>query len=153
LSPEGRAKVIGQQTDLIESMVQRNLPYLIFRNTQVSRHGKTLRDKTGPLLDIGVRRCDAGDGLNAIALQAFDLSAKMFTSNRTFVIKFPECGSKFLHTSMVSRNPYDAEAPLDNHLRQTRVKLAITPVITMRDDRFMTIQVKDIQHAHVLIMI
>lgn len=50
----------------------------------------------------------------------------------------------------------DAHIPDDNTLalqiRQMRIKLAMTPVVTIRDDRVRAIEVKDVQESHVITM-
>jgi hypothetical protein len=103
----------------------------------------------GPVLNTAAKRADAGKDLSAIAARAFDLSAKMYTSGWTFLVVMPETGCRFLHPSMVQRN--SKESPLNLHIQQVRVKLVVTPSITMRDDHMMTIRTKTIESSNVLI--
>lgn len=115
----------------------------------VSQHAKKLRDCLGPVLNADAKRADAGRDLTAIATKAFDLSARLYTSGWTFLISMPDTGSKFLHPNMKPRNT--TQSPLEMHIRQTRVKFAITPFITMRDDRGMSIVTRNIDQASVLV--
>jgi hypothetical protein len=102
----------------------------------------------GPLLNVGASRSDAGKGLGAIAVAAWDLSVKMHTSCRSFQVYFPETSSRFTPAIMVAK-----EARVDLlHMRQARLMLVITPVITMRDDRGTTIVTKNLHMSNVLIM-
>ena len=114
-------------------------------------HAKALRTNVGPLLDADATRADAGRALGVITVSAWELAVKMYTSNYTFLFNFPACGSKFLHPSMECDDPNIEETSLQLHIRQARIKLAIKPVITMRNDRHQTITAKKVQNAHVLI--
>lgn len=106
----------------------------------------------GPLLDLGIERKDAGRGLGGIAVSAWDLSAKIFTSNFTFIWSFSECGARFVHPSVECVDPSEEETPMQLGIRQAKIKLAITPIITIRNDRLTTISVKDVCKGHVLIL-
>jgi len=96
-------------------------------------------------------RSEAGRDLGAISTKAWELSAKMWTSHLTFQIVFPETASKFLESAMRAKDQPDVE-PMRLQVNQTRLKLVITPVVTMRDDRGTTIKVKNLHHASVLTM-
>lgn len=145
-----RANLVAAQTHAIQCIVE-SKTYLAFRSHTLSIHTKALRAKLGPLLDIGVPRVDAGKALGAIAVRAWDLAAKMYTSNYTFLFNFPACGSKFLHPSMECDDPNVLDTDLQLHIRQAKIKLAIKPIITMRNDRHETITAKKVQNGHVLI--
>ncbi len=150
LEPSQRANLIAAQTSAVQCIVE-SKTYLAFRSQALSAHARGLRHKVGPLLNAGVNRQHAGRALSAIAVSAWDLSAKLYTSNYTFLFNFPVCGSKFLHPSMECDDPNVEETDLQLHIRQARIKLAIKPIITMRNDRFMTITAKKVENGHVLI--
>lgn len=104
----------------------------------------------GPLLNRGCPRADAGKELGIIAVASWDLAIKMYTSHLSFQVYFPETTAKFSSATMVA-----TEARADSfklQLRQARLKLVVTPVITMRDDRGTTIKAKNLHMATVLIM-
>lgn len=142
--------MVAAQTHAVQCVVE-SKKYLAFRSQVLSGHAKALRAKVGPLLDEGVIRADAGKALGAIVVCSWDLSAKLYTSNYTFLFNFPACGSKFLHPSMECDDPTVEETNLQLHIRQAKIKLAIKPIITMRNDRNMTITAKKVQNGHVLI--
>jgi hypothetical protein len=141
---------VAAQTQCVQSVVE-NKTYLSFRSQALSGHAKALRGKVGPLLDEGVIRADAGKALGFIVVGAWDLSAKLYTSNYTFIFNFPVCGSRFLHPTMECDDPNVEETDLQLHIRQAKIKLAIRPIITMRNDRNMTISAKKVHNSHVLI--
>ncbi len=122
-----------------------------FRVHCLSTHTHNIRAIVGPFLNEGVSRSTAAREIGAVISMAFDLSARIFTSEQTFVMTFPKCGSRFLHTSMICVDPTINESPLDIHVRQVVLKLVITPTITMRDDRKMSITVRSLQNSDVLI--
>jgi hypothetical protein len=103
------------------------------------------------MLNDGVDRTTAGKDLGIIAVNAWDLSAKMNSSHLTFQITFPETASKFTASSMAAKDQ-PSEKSMELQIRQTRLKLVITPVITMRDDRGTTILAKNLHHSTVLTM-
>lgn len=150
LEPAQRANLIAARTHAIQCIVESET-YLAFRSHTLSMHTKALRAKLGPLLNVGVVRAEAGKALGVIAVKAWDLTAKMYTSNYTFLFNFPACGSKFLHPSMECDDPNVLETALQLHIRQAKIKLAIKPIITMRNDRHETITAKKVQNGHVLI--
>lgn len=128
-----------------------NKTYLTFRSQALSDHAKELRGKVGPLLDEGVIRADAGKALARIVVDAWDLSGRLYTSNYTFLFSFPLCGTRFLHPTMECDDPNIEETNLQLHIRQAKIKLVIKPIVTMRNDRHMTISAKKVHNAHVLI--
>jgi hypothetical protein len=105
----------------------------------------------GPMLNDNVERASAGKDLGAIAVHSWDLSVKMHTERLTFQIYFPETASKFTAATMKAKDNIRAD-PMQLQIQQTRLKLVITPVITMRDDRGTTIKAKSIHSSNVLLM-
>lgn len=104
----------------------------------------------GPLLNSDAARADAGQELGGIVITAWDLAIKMTTSHLTFQVYFPETCSKFTAATMHAKDSrIDA---MQLQIQQARLKLVITPVITMRDDRGTTIMAKSILPSDVLLM-
>lgn len=105
----------------------------------------------GPLLDVGTVRSNAGRDLSNIVGAAWDTSIKLYASGMSFQVTFPECGARFSATSMLSRDEPNM-SPTDLQARQLRVKLVMTPVIILRDDRGFGIKAKMLHPANVLVM-
>jgi hypothetical protein len=143
-----RACIISGRTLAVQKIVDSE-GYTAFRQTMINQHAKKLRDCMGPLLNMETIRADAGKDLTAIATKAFDLSAKMFTSGWTLIITMPDCGTKFISSSMKPRN--SEQDPTAMQIEKRKVKLAITPFITMRDDRGISIKTRTIHQASVLV--
>ncbi|XMA15756.1 hypothetical protein WAI453_008547 [Rhynchosporium graminicola] len=122
-----------------------------YRNEQLSIHSRQLRDILGPMLDDKADRSKAGKDLGYIALKAWDISEHMNTSQLTFQVSFPETAGKFVAATMISKDDGHIH-PMALQLSQARLKLIITPVITMRDDRGTTIKAKNLHFATVLTM-
>lgn len=96
-------------------------------------------------------RSVAGGDLGALILKAWDLSIKINTAPLTFQILFPETAGKFNASTMIAKDkPWADQMQLQ--IKQTRLKLVITPVVTMRDDRTRTIRAKNLHHSSVLTM-
>ncbi|KAG0648949.1 hypothetical protein D0Z07_4805 [Hyphodiscus hymeniophilus] len=150
LNNEARQRYIDQASEAIQA-VMGSKNFQSFRAQQLGVHTKALRDMLGPLLDDGVTRASAGVDLGAIAVLSWDLSCKMHTSRLTFQIYFPETNGKFTAATMEHKDMTNAD-PLQLQIEQVRLKLVITPVITMRDDRGTTIRAKNIHSAMVLLM-
>lgn len=104
------------------------------------------------MLNDSISREGPGKDLGAICFAAWDLSASMHTSHLTFQVFFPETASKFSAASMMAKDQPNMR-PMDLQVRQTRLKLVITPVVTMRDDRGTTIKAKNLHHSTVLTML
>jgi hypothetical protein len=103
------------------------------------------------MLNDNVDRTTAGKDLGVIAVKAWDLSAKMNSSGLTFQIIFPETASKYNASSMIAKDQAPGRG-MDLQIKQTRLKLVITPVITIRDDRGTTLIAKNIHQSTVLTM-
>lgn len=141
--------MIDQQARAVQSVISA-ATYGEFRCRELNRHTKSLRDMLGPLLNEYSPRAVAGQELGAIVIIAWDLTVKMNTSHLTFQVYFPETCSKFTAATM---NAKDSTAnAMQLQIRQTRLKLVVTPVITMRDDRGTTIMAKSIMQSDVLLM-
>jgi hypothetical protein len=142
--------MVDQKCQVIKSIIGAE-DYLAYRSHQIGRHTKALRDRLGPMLNDKVDRTVAGRDLGVIARKAWDLSAKMHSSGLTFQIIFPETAAKFNASSMIAKDQPPGRS-MELQLRQSRLKLVITPVVTMRDDRSTTIIAKNIHQSTVLTM-
>ena len=138
------------QTRAVKTVVSSAL-YQRFRAAQLSFHTKRLRDMLGPMLYDGAERSEAGKDLGAIAITAWELSVKMWTANISFQIYFPETIAKFSHSNMIAKDQPNVDG-MQLQIEQTRLKLVITPVITVRDDRRPAILVKNLHQSHVITM-
>lgn len=123
--------------------------YRGFRKYMIAQHTKKLRDVLPLVLNPGINRSDAGRDLAVVVAKAFDLSAQLFTCGWTFIISMPEAGAKFAKPSMRARNS-DVE-PLDLQMRGTRIRFAVTPFVTLRDDSGLAIVTRNIDRSSVLI--
>lgn len=86
-----------------------------------------------PLLTPGVNI--ARDDLNCVFQEAFKLSVDMHTQNRYYAFEFIVAGPKtfFNPSSMINRDPAVREDPLTIRNSEYRVRLCISPVVTMTD--------------------
>jgi hypothetical protein len=150
LANEARQKLIDQQARAVQTIIASS-NYQDFRSTQLSHHSKRLRDMLGPLLNQGCPRAEAGRDLGAIAIKSWELSVRMFTSHLTFQVYFPETAAKFNAATMIAKDQPKVD-PMQLQIKQTRLKLVITPVITLRDDRGTTIKAKNLHFSTVLTM-
>ncbi|KAL9122440.1 MAG: hypothetical protein Q9187_001002 [Circinaria calcarea] len=104
-----------------------------------------------PLLTPGVDM--ASNDLNCIFQEAFKLSVDMHTQNRYYAFEFIVAGPKsfFNPSSMVNRDPAVREDPLTIRNSEYRVRLCISPVVTMTDLVGNTIVPTVIHFAEVLL--
>ena len=149
LANERRQVLIDQKASAIQSLVS-SAKYSDFRNMKFNQHTKALRNMLGPLLNVNASRAVAGKELADLVIKTWDIAVKMATSHVTFQIFFPETANKFCASTMdVKDNKTD---PMKLQLHQARLKLVITPVVTLRDDRGTTIIAKSILNSNVLVM-
>lgn len=141
--------LIDRQVEAVQSMLA-SPAFSVFRRDQLNLHTRRLRDMLGPLLNSGCPRQQAGQELGVVAVTAWDLAVKMHTSHLTFQVYFPETTAKFSSSTMVATN--SQADPLKLQIQQARLKLVVTPVITMRDDRGTTIKVKNLHVATVMLL-
>ncbi|EPE27166.1 hypothetical protein GLAREA_03080 [Glarea lozoyensis ATCC 20868] len=147
---ERRQYLVDQKCRAIKSIISAN-NYQAYRADRLAYHTKKLRNILGPMLNDNVDRTTAGKDLGVIAVKAWDLSAKMNSSGLTFQIIFPETASKYNASSMIAKDQAPGRG-MDLQIKQTRLKLVITPVITIRDDRGTTLIAKNIHQSTVLTM-
>ncbi|RDW74991.1 hypothetical protein BP6252_06133 [Coleophoma cylindrospora] len=149
MTKERRQELLDQQLYAVREIVE-GPGYRKYRNEQLEHHGKKLRKMLGGLLNNNVVRSSAGTDLGAIATFAWDLSAKMNTAHFTFVTAFFETTSKFSAATMTTKDTLSRD-PMQLQLSGARLKLVITPNITIRDDRGASIKVKNLHKSNVLV--
>ncbi|KAG4430724.1 hypothetical protein IFR05_013799 [Cadophora sp. M221] len=150
LANDARQALTDRRANAIQSAV--SSPYWEkYRGEQLFEHSKQLRGILGPMLNDSADRSTAGKDLGVIALKAWEISEHMNTAQVTFQVYFPETAGKFNAATMISRDN-TITSPMNLQISQTRVKLVITPVITMRDDRGTTIKAKNLHFSTVLTM-
>ncbi|KAI6710515.1 hypothetical protein JHW43_006956 [Diplocarpon mali] len=150
LANEARQALVDKRAKAIQKIVS-SPNWAAFRQTSLATHSKRLRDILGPMLNDYSLRSTAGSDLGAIILKAWDLSVNMNTSQLTFQIYFPETAQKFNASTMIAKDKKYTDA-MALQIKQARLKLVITPVVTMRDDRGTTIRAKNLHKSTVLTM-
>lgn len=103
-------------------------------------------------MNKGCSRTKAGSDLGVMIISSMEIGAKMWTAKLSFQIVFPELlGAKYTAGTMIAKDhPHDN--PYQLQTRQKRIKLVMTPSITMRDDNSITIIAKNLHKANVLLM-
>ncbi|KAK2629278.1 hypothetical protein QTJ16_000098 [Diplocarpon rosae] len=150
LANEARQALVDQRAKAIQGIVS-SPNWAAFRKASLAIHSKRLRDILGPMLNDYSLRSTAGSDLGAVILKAWDLSVNMNTSQLTFQIYFPETAQKFNASTMIAKDKKYID-PMALQIKQARLKLVITPVVTMRDDRGTTIRAKNLHKSTVLTM-
>lgn len=150
MANELRQKYIEKRAATVRSIID-HPDYQVWRAKKLHEHTKEMRNMLGPMLNAGSDRAVAGRDLGVLAIRGWDQSAKNNAAPYTFQTYFPETNSKFSAGSMIAR---DRPGVDPNHLqiKQVRVKLVITPVITLRDDGGTTIKARSLHFATVLLM-
>lgn len=151
LCNEARQKLIDEQTEVVNGIL-RHPQYTSFKNTQCNYHSKHLRDLIGPLLNDEADRVQAGRDIGTIVMNAWALSVNLYTSHLTFQIYFPETAGKFTAASMKCKDDNNHMTSMELQIKQVRLKLVITPVVVLRDDRGTTIKAKNLHDSSVLTM-
>jgi hypothetical protein len=124
--------------------------YQEFRKRMIDDHTKSVRDMVGPLLNYDCERGPAGQELGRFVIKAWTLSMRMHTEHVTFQVHYPDTATKFVAATMLPKDT-DIDA-MQLQIQQTRVKLVLSPAVTMRDDRGTSITAKSILPAEVLVM-
>jgi len=150
LASEIRRSVVLQYSKLLEEIAQ-HPSYAAYQNMRITFHSTKLRGILGPLLNTHAVRNTAGVDLGRIVKRVWDLSVAIHTSYMTFQIYFPETNSKFNAATMWAKDqPGEDQTQLQ--FNQLRLKLVITPVITVRDDSTTSIRTQNLHKAVVLTM-
>ncbi|KFY83210.1 hypothetical protein V498_08226, partial [Pseudogymnoascus sp. VKM F-4517 (FW-2822)] len=143
-----RGELLAERS-LCVSAIMGTQDYHAFRKYMIAQHTKKLRDVLPLVLNPDINRSNAGRDLAVVVAKAFDLSAQLFTCGWTFIISMPEAGAKFAKPSMRARN--SEVEPLDLQMRGTRIRFAVTPFVTLRDDSGLAIVTRNIDRSSVLI--
>lgn len=140
-------------TDQIASVINTIIldpEFPAFRQRKQNYHHQRLKTIVGPLMDNGASRSDAGFDLHNITATALQTSANIFQSRLNLQFMWNNTCSKF---SVEAHTAKDAPVdPVTLQMRQYRLKLVITPSITLRDDRGLSVMPKRVQRAEVLVM-
>lgn len=150
MANEARQMLVDEQTNIVRNIVS-NEAYGIFRDGQIEYHSTELRNRLGLLLDENTDRNQSRSGVRAIVANAWDLSEAMNVSRIQFPVNYPDTAGKFVAATMVAKDRQDVD-PMQIQIHQTRLKLIISPCITLRDDRGLTIVAKNLVNATVLLM-
>ncbi|RKF77221.1 hypothetical protein GcC1_065009 [Golovinomyces cichoracearum] len=145
-----RQRIVDQRDVVVKSIIDHE-EYNQWRSTRLIQHTMHLQDILGSLLNQNCNLASAGRDLGAIVVLAFDLCARMHSSSMTFQIAFPEITTKFNSNTMIACDRAPGEY-LASQATMIRLKLVITPIVTLRDDRGTTIKAKSLQLARVLTM-
>ena len=121
-----------------------------FRQRKESFHQQRLKTIVGPLMDGSASRSDAGYDLHNIAATALQISANMFQSRLSFQFVWNDTCTKFTADSHIAKET--AVDAVTLQMRQWRLKLVITPGVTIRDDRGMSIVPRRVLRSEVLVM-
>lgn len=150
LANEVRQGIIDRYSKTVEEIATHER-FEAFRTLRLGVHVTRLRDMVGPLLNLHTVRVDAGKELGVIVKMVWDLTVATYSSYLSLQVYYPETSQKFNAASMVAKDQAHAD-PMTLQLSQLRLKLVITPVVTMRDDRGTTIRAKNLHKASVLTM-
>ncbi|KAL3424495.1 protein phosphatase [Phlyctema vagabunda] len=145
-----RQSLMYKQAAAVRSVVDSDA-YEDWRYKELARHSGKLRKMFGPLLNADIVRADAGTDLGLIVAFTLDLSAKMNTSDYSFKYIFPPTSANFQPSTMVVKD-FPGHDPSRLQIQQVRVRLSMTPSITIRDDRTASIITKTLHKASVLVM-
>ncbi|KAL2155552.1 hypothetical protein VTH82DRAFT_294 [Thermothelomyces myriococcoides] len=165
-----RQAIIDRRAQLVSSMMEgRNAAS--FKNYKQTQHHQHLKAMLGPFL--GKRKTanelnEAFYDLFSITTAAWDLSAKLLRSRLTFQFAWADAGARF---AVETHEPLDragagagagtsaAVAVADRRHRSStlqhehcRIRFCATPAVTVRNDQGMTIDIRNIIKAGVLLM-
>ncbi|RDL39722.1 uncharacterized protein BP5553_04062 [Venustampulla echinocandica] len=147
---DGRQKLINQRARIVQHIISAP-DYQRFRSDQLTVYSKRFRQVLGPMLDDSIHLGEAGRDVGVIVTATWELAAKLYSAPLTFQIKFPPTASRFSTANMIAKNrPY--QDALQLQISQARLKLVITPIATLRDDRNTTIKAKNLHRSLVLTM-
>ncbi|KAK3371591.1 hypothetical protein B0T24DRAFT_578910 [Lasiosphaeria ovina] len=152
VKPHERQALIDRQAELVQSMTV-HAKWPSFRQYKVNDHFQKLKKMMGPLVCARPGRNmhqEAFYDLHSVTTSAWDLSAKLVLSRLTFNYVWNDTGAKFSDESHVAIE--NKENPVILQIKQARIKLAVTPIITMRDDRGLAVMPKCLSKSEVLIM-
>ncbi|KAK3304018.1 uncharacterized protein B0T15DRAFT_399437 [Chaetomium strumarium] len=151
--PHERQALIERRAKLIREIVE-SPEATKYRSNKITQHASRLKDILAVFLPSDMDSKAAKDGvvydISVIASTAWDVSAKVLQAPITFVFTFNDVNSLFMtemHEALdCSTDPRQLQA------EKCRVKLCVTPAITLRKDQGSTIHAKNILKASVLVM-
>lgn len=150
LPTEARQVLVDERTAIINRVMQ-SKDYPGFRQSRLDYYARELSYLTWPILKLTIDSTRCGKDMAAIVQLAWEIAEEQLTSGFTFQTTFPEENSKFSEASMSAKDhPHDNPKKLQ--IEQWRIKLTITPVITLRSDRGAAIIAKNLFNAIVLLM-
>ncbi|KAI6245714.1 hypothetical protein HI914_06019 [Erysiphe necator] len=148
-----RQGIIDRRDTVIKNIIE-DTGYDLLRSMRLNQHSNSLRGILGSFLNEDCDFASAGRDLGAIVALSFDLCARIHSSALTFQILFPNLTTtKFNASTMIVRDKILIKPLALHHIAMTRLKLVISPMVTLRDDRGTTIKAKSLQLATVLTMI
>lgn len=121
-----------------------------FRQRKENFHHQRLKTIVGPLMDSSASRSDAAYDLHNITVLVLQASANMFQSRQHIQFAWNNTCSKFSVESHAAKET--AVDPVTLQMKQWRLKLVVTPLITLRDDRGLTAVPRRVLRSEVLVM-
>ncbi|KAI0843366.1 hypothetical protein F5Y06DRAFT_2408 [Hypoxylon sp. FL0890] len=107
-----------------------------FRETSINYHTQVLSEVLKPLRAMSVQDDAAFRAVRIMVAGTWDISAKVWMSGMTLHFLFPDCGSKYGDGSMKAVNMAQfGVSSVELQFLQTRVCFAISPSLTVRDER------------------
>ncbi|KAK0703258.1 hypothetical protein B0T26DRAFT_876318 [Lasiosphaeria miniovina] len=152
IKPHERQAIVDRQAELVQSMTVHD-KWASFRQYKVNDHFQKLKKMMGPLVCARPSHNmhqEAFYDLHNVTTSAWDLSAKLVLSRLTFSYMWNDTGAKYSNESHVAIE--NREDPVILQIKQARIKLAVTPIITMRDDRGLAVMPKCLSKSKVLII-
>lgn len=144
--------MIDRRADLVTEM-STGPNSAAFKNHKVNQHHQHIKTMVAPFLPRDKKSTFAQEAfydLFAIAGQAWDMSAKLFRSRLTFQHVWNDAYTRF---STEVHKPLGLNMdPIVLQIEHWRVKLCVTPAITMRNDQGMTISTRNVLKSGVLVM-
>ncbi|KAK4175702.1 hypothetical protein QBC36DRAFT_189232 [Triangularia setosa] len=122
-----------------------------FKNHKIIAHNQILRKMISPFIKLAKANQEPIlHDLFTVTQAAWELSSKLLKAKRTFHYVFNDTGAKYSADVHMAVETF--LKPEDLALRNYRIKLSITPVVTMRSDENLTIKASQILKAKVLVM-
>lgn len=144
-----RQSIVDQIAVVINTILM-DSEFPAFRQRKENFHHQRLKTIAGPLMDMSASRSDAGYDLHNIAATALQTSANIFQSRLNLQFAWNTTCSKFsVEAHTAKETTID---PVTLQMKQWRLKLVITPSITIRDDRGLSSAPTRVLRSEVLVM-
>ncbi|KAK0748545.1 hypothetical protein B0T21DRAFT_420581 [Apiosordaria backusii] len=122
-----------------------------YRHRKIIDHNQVLRKMISPFIKMAKANQEPIlHDLFTVTQAAWELSSKLLKANCTFHYVFNDTGAKYSADVHMAVETF--LKPEDLALKNYRVKLSITPIVTMRSDANLTIKASQILKAKVLVM-